>query len=488
MPRNASGVYTLPASNPVVSGTLIESTWANDTMADLADDMTDSLDRNGRGSMLAAFKSTDGTVGLPGITFSNELTTGLYREAAGQLSASILGVKRLGLTAAGMTVIGNTILGIAGATLNVGAGAFTVAATGAGNFTTSGLTASLTLTDTGGSGAGLQFVGSGGVTPKKFIRVQSGRMEFVNDGYSSVITSITDDGRMAIGNTTPRAGMTLDLLAGSLGGVGNIGGTSDTGAYTIWAGLSSVNGAYLQLYASGHATNANQLLIGTASTTRILVNASGHVNIGASSATYQAQVSGAGQVVAAMTDAGAKGASLFLSDTASGGAGQGGALLFGAFNITTPMCGIKGFITDAANNSRGDLVFLTRRVATDAFLTETMRISAVAGTITDKDSLELGYKGTPPSSITTGAFSTADRGKMINASGGVTVPNSTMAAGDVVSIYNNTAGSITITATVGTLRLAGTTTTGNRAIAARGLATVYFISATEAIISGAGVS
>ena len=39
-----------------------------------------------------------------------------------------------------------------------------------------------------------------------------------------------------------------------------------------------------------------------------------------------------------------------------------------------------------------------------------------------------------------------------------------------------------------TLRLAGTATTGNRTLAARGLATIWFNSASEAVASGPGVS
>ena len=51
MPRNINGLYTLPAGNPVVPGTLIETTWANPTMADLANEITQSLPRNGSAAM-----------------------------------------------------------------------------------------------------------------------------------------------------------------------------------------------------------------------------------------------------------------------------------------------------------------------------------------------------------------------------------------------------------------------------------------------------
>jgi len=47
MPRNGSGIYSLPTGNPVVAGTTIEETWANNTMSDLANEITGSLPRNG---------------------------------------------------------------------------------------------------------------------------------------------------------------------------------------------------------------------------------------------------------------------------------------------------------------------------------------------------------------------------------------------------------------------------------------------------------
>jgi hypothetical protein len=51
MSRNGSGVYTLPAGNPVVSQTVISSSWANNTMNDLAAAMTDSVAADGQTPM-----------------------------------------------------------------------------------------------------------------------------------------------------------------------------------------------------------------------------------------------------------------------------------------------------------------------------------------------------------------------------------------------------------------------------------------------------
>ena len=82
----------------------------------------------------------------------------------------------------------------------------------------------------------------------------------------------------------------------------------------------------------------------------------------------------------------------------------------------------------------------------------------------------------------------ADAGKHILASGTITVPNSTFAAGDAVTIVNNTSGNLTITASIGTLYNTADAATGNRTLAARGMATILFTSSTVGYISGAGLS
>lgn len=83
MPRNSSGVYSLPAGNPVTSFTVITTAWANPTMSDIANEITNSLDRDGRGGMRAPFRIFDGSLSQPGLGFLNEVGIGLWRESAG---------------------------------------------------------------------------------------------------------------------------------------------------------------------------------------------------------------------------------------------------------------------------------------------------------------------------------------------------------------------------------------------------------------------
>ena len=56
MSRNGSGLYTLPAGNPVVTGTTISSAWANTTMQNIADGLTQSVAADGQTPMSGNLK------------------------------------------------------------------------------------------------------------------------------------------------------------------------------------------------------------------------------------------------------------------------------------------------------------------------------------------------------------------------------------------------------------------------------------------------
>lgn len=97
-------------------------------------------------------------------------------------------------------------------------------------------------------------------------------------------------------------------------------------------------------------------------------------------------------------------------------------------------------------------------------------------------------KTLPKSATTSGTLTAAEVGGVVPASGGVTINNSVFAAGDTFSVYNDSASSITLTQGSGvTMRLSGTSTTGSRSLAARGIATLWFNSASEVIVTGSGV-
>jgi hypothetical protein len=102
MPRNGSGTFSLATGNPVVSGTVIDADWANDTLADIGNEITNSLSRTGAGGMLSAFRLADGTVTAPGLAFTNETNTGIYRSGSGEMWLAVGGVAVAQVTANGL--------------------------------------------------------------------------------------------------------------------------------------------------------------------------------------------------------------------------------------------------------------------------------------------------------------------------------------------------------------------------------------------------
>ena len=90
------------------------------------------------------------------------------------------------------------------------------------------------------------------------------------------------------------------------------------------------------------------------------------------------------------------------------------------------------------------------------------------------------------SAETSGTITSASSNKKVNASGNITIDGNVHAADDQIKIY---AGASSRTLTQGTTgtptqRLHGSSTTGNLTLAARGVAVVDFVSATEWVVSG----
>jgi hypothetical protein len=125
--------------------------------------------------------------------------------------------------------------------------------------------------------------------------------------------------------------------------------------------------------------------------------------------------------------------------------------------------------------------------------TITFAVPAAAGTNTvtfPAETMTVGFRNIPQSgSAKTTSYSLAvgDVGKFIEvgASGSITIPDATFAAGDVVSIFNNTSGAITITCTITTAYIAGTDADkATVSLATRGVATILFLSGTVCVING----
>jgi len=157
-------------------------------------------------------------------------------------------------------------------------------------------------------------------------------------------------------------------------------------------------------------------------------------------------------------------------------------------NLLALVTGTANTFTAAQTLASGDL-----KMTGSSSGTITFAVPAAAGTNTvtfPAETMTVGFRNVPQS----GSAKTAnydlvvgDVGKFIEvgASGAITIPDATFAAGDVVSIFNNTSGAITITCTITTAYIAGTDADkASVSLATRGVATILFLSGTVCVING----
>jgi len=266
MPRNSSGVYTLPSGNPVVPGTTIDAAWANDTMEDMANELTNSLSRTGAGGMLAPFRIANGTVTAPGISYLNETNTGLYRSGAGSVWMSVLGVNTVQFSTVGMTIPVGKALTAQG---NASVGG-TLAVTGATTLASS-LAVIGAITATGGV-LGNVTAASGTST---FNNVTINGNLDMDAGSSGTITNLpnpTNSGDAANkAYVDSQDALRLALTGGTMTGVIAMSNNKVTGVATPTADQDAANKAYVDSLAQGldakascaAATTANVTLSGT---------------------------------------------------------------------------------------------------------------------------------------------------------------------------------------------------------------------------------
>jgi hypothetical protein len=150
-------------------------------------------------------------------------------------------------------------------------------------------------------------------------------------------------------------------------------------------------------------------------------------------------------------------------------------------NVTGNVSGTAATVTTAAQPAITSVGTLTSLTVTNAIS---------GGSVSDS----IGNVRSVPINGQSGAYNLAatDNGKMISiTTGGVSVLQNVFADpyGQIISIYNNSNTSQTITQGAGvTLRLAGTAATGNRTLARYGVATITCVAANTFVISGAGIT
>jgi hypothetical protein len=112
MARNGSG--TMSIVNSFSSNTTIESAKVNQNFSDIGSEITGSLPRNGEAGMTGQFKSADGTSSAPGITFSSDPDTGIYRTGPNAFAMSAAGTAVVAVGTSGLDVTGSLTSSTAG--------------------------------------------------------------------------------------------------------------------------------------------------------------------------------------------------------------------------------------------------------------------------------------------------------------------------------------------------------------------------------------
>jgi hypothetical protein len=105
------------------------------------------------------------------------------------------------------------------------------------------------------------------------------------------------------------------------------------------------------------------------------------------------------------------------------------------------------------------------------------------------ENFTVGFRNIPAVGTKTSAYTLAvgDVGKyvQVGSSGSIVIPDAVFAEGDVISIFNNTSSSITITCTITTAYISGLDVDkASVSLLTRGVATILFISGTVCVMSG----
>jgi hypothetical protein len=95
----------------------------------------------------------------------------------------------------------------------------------------------------------------------------------------------------------------------------------------------------------------------------------------------------------------------------------------------------------------------------------------------------------PASTETSGTLTIASAGAIVLMSGNCTINTGVFTQGRMIAFWNRTGGNLTLTQGSGfTLYLANNPTAGNRTLAANAVGALWFMSATEGIIKGSGIT
>jgi len=258
MSRNGSGTYSLPAGNPVVTGTTITSTWANSTLTDIASALTQSVSADGQTPMTGSLNmASNKIISLGTPTATTDAVTKAYADALiGAGSAGVFSsVTDSGLTSGRVTYASTSGLLSDSANMTFDGSTITSSFSGPHNGTVGATTAntgsftSLAYSTTLTGGTGIVNLGSG---------------QFYKDASGNVgIGTSSPDAKLSIKNPNVSGSQTVMTVLGATSAVDLFAMTANQTTDVIALGTN---------YAGNLAFNTN-------STERMRISSAGVVNI-----------------------------------------------------------------------------------------------------------------------------------------------------------------------------------------------------------------
>jgi hypothetical protein len=325
----------------------------------------------------------------------------------------------------------------------------------------------------------------------------------VTTGDSVATLSLQTGGTTAVAIDTAQIvslSKSLALLGSSSGSITiSAPATAGTQSYTLPTAAPAVNGYALTSTTAGVMSWASAGGGGSpgGSTTQVQYNSSGSF-AGSANMTFDgttltaAGFSGPlnGTVGATTANTGAF-TTLSASSTVSGTGFSTYLASPPAIGGTAPAAGTFTTAKAIAAATQDSVLLQGRAGGTSSYIaTITPTTLTASRTLTLPDSTAtLGYVNAPPVGTKTASYTltAADVGKYVQlgTSGAIVIPTSVFSDGDLVSIYNNTSTTASITCSAPTAKIAGSdTTVTSVTLAARGVCTVLFSSATTCVLTG----